>query len=104
MPFEQLELGKLIGGTLLAFALGGIHLASAQTAGITTISIAGTYIGTAQSNPADGSFNATISTVPAASDKHMMLVPTVQGRLSNTGLVAEYGTRGRRYLLEATRS
>jgi hypothetical protein len=52
----------------------------------------------------DGSFYATSSTVPAASDKHMMVVPTLQGRVSGASLVADYGTRWCHYRLEATRS
>ncbi len=53
---------------------------------------------------ADGSFYATSTTIPAQADKHMMLVPTMQGRLSGTNLVADYGTRWCHYRLEATRS
>ncbi len=53
---------------------------------------------------ADGSFFATSGSVLAQSDKHMMLVPTMQGRVSGAGLVADYGTRWCRYRLEATRS
>jgi hypothetical protein len=52
----------------------------------------------------DGSFFATSGSVLAQSDKHMMLVPTLQGRVSNTGLQATYGTRWCRYELEAMHS
>jgi hypothetical protein len=53
---------------------------------------------------ADGSFFATSGNAIAQSDKHMMLVPTLQGRVSGASLVADYGTRWCRYRLEATRS
>jgi hypothetical protein len=52
----------------------------------------------------DGSFYATSGSVLAQSDKHMMLVPTLQGRVSSTGLQATYGTRWCRYELEAMHS
>ena len=52
----------------------------------------------------DGSFFATSGSVLAQSDKHMMVVPTLQGHVSNAGLVADYGTRWCHYRLEATRS
>jgi hypothetical protein len=52
----------------------------------------------------DGSFYATSPNALAKSDKHMMLVPTMQGHVSGTSLVADYGTRWCHYRLEATRS
>ena len=52
----------------------------------------------------DGSFFATSGSVLAQSDKHMMSVPTLQGRVSSTGLQATYGTRWCRYELEAMHS
>lgn len=53
---------------------------------------------------ADGSFVATSGSVLAQSDKHMMLVPTMQGRVSGASLVADYGTRWCRYRLDTARS
>jgi hypothetical protein len=52
----------------------------------------------------DGSFFATSGDVLAQSDKHMKLVPTMQGHVSEASLVADYGTRWCRYRLEAVRS
>jgi hypothetical protein len=52
----------------------------------------------------DGSFYATSGSALAQSDKHMMLVAILQGRMSGTGLQATYGTRWCRYELEATHS
>jgi hypothetical protein len=49
----------------------------------------------------DGSFYATSGN--AQSDKRMMTVPTLQGRISGSRLVAEYGTRWCHYRLDATR-
>jgi hypothetical protein len=52
----------------------------------------------------DGSFFATSGNLLVQADKHMMLVPTMQGRVAGTKLVADYGTRWCRYQLEVTRS
>ena len=52
----------------------------------------------------DGTFYAASPGVLAKSDKHMMLVPTMQGYVSGATLVADYGTRWCHYRLEATRS
>jgi len=48
----------------------------------------------------DGSFFATIGSVVQA-EKHMTTIPTLQGQIKSTGLVADYGTRWCRYRLEA---
>jgi hypothetical protein len=48
----------------------------------------------------DGSFYAT-SGAPVQLEKHMILVPVLQGRIGTAGLVADYGTRMCRYRLEA---
>jgi hypothetical protein len=52
----------------------------------------------------NGSFYATSGSVLAQSDKHMMLQPTVQGSVSHTSLVADYGTRWCHLRLDAVRS
>jgi hypothetical protein len=51
----------------------------------------------------DGTFNASSPGVLSKSDKHMMLVPTMQGYVSGSTLVADYGTVWCHYRLEATR-
>jgi hypothetical protein len=139
MPFAVVGLDKLVGGTVLALALGGLCPASAQTASLTTEpTFAGTFTGTTQlvidNDPGcpaggrvtlevadgrfrlpwiepeafhvtispDGSFYATSGN--AQSDKRMMIVSTLQGRISGSRLVAEYGTRWCHYRLDATRS
>lgn len=52
----------------------------------------------------DGSFYATSGVPVVQAEKHMTLVPTLQGRISSAGLVADYGTRFCHYRLEATQS
>jgi hypothetical protein len=52
----------------------------------------------------DGSFYATSGVPAAVAEKRMTLVPTLQGRISSSGLVADYGTRLCRYRLEASLS
>jgi hypothetical protein len=52
----------------------------------------------------DGSFYATSGAPVVQAEKHMTLVPTLQGRISSAGLVADYGTRFCHYRLEATQS
>jgi hypothetical protein len=51
----------------------------------------------------DGSFYATTGSVGQA-EKHMTILPTLQGRIDAAGLVADYGTRWCRYRLEASQS
>lgn len=51
----------------------------------------------------DGSFFATSGASPVLAEKHMSIVPTLQGRIGTIGLVADYGTRWCRYRLEASR-
>jgi hypothetical protein len=50
----------------------------------------------------DGSFFATSGVPPVLAEKHMSIIPTLQGRIGATGLVADYGTRWCRYRLEAS--
>jgi hypothetical protein len=53
----------------------------------------------------DGQFYATSGALSAqAAEKRMMIVPVLQGRVTQAGLTANYGTRICRYTLEATRS
>jgi hypothetical protein len=52
---------------------------------------------------ADGTFYATTESTVRA-EKHMTLVPTMQGRIDGTMLVADYGTRWCHYRLEAKQS
>jgi hypothetical protein len=52
----------------------------------------------------DGSFYAASPNALSKSDKRMMIVPIMQGRVTATSLVADYGTRWCHYRLEATRS
>jgi hypothetical protein len=52
----------------------------------------------------DGSFYATSANAVVQSDKRMMIVPVLQGRLSGARLVAEYGTRWCHYRLDTMRS
>jgi hypothetical protein len=51
----------------------------------------------------DGSFFATTASMVQA-DKHMTIIPTLQGQVRGGGLVADYGTRWCRYRLEASQS
>jgi hypothetical protein len=53
---------------------------------------------------ADGRFHATSSANLALAEKRMAVVPTLDGGVNGTTLVADYGTRMCRYQLEATRS
>jgi hypothetical protein len=50
----------------------------------------------------DGSFYAITGASPIQAEKHMTLIPTLQGRIGSTGLLADYGTRLCRYRLEAS--
>ena len=52
----------------------------------------------------DGRFNATAGVPTAIAEKRMMIVPTAQGQVSGTSLVADYGTRFCHYAFEAVRS
>jgi hypothetical protein len=52
----------------------------------------------------DGSFYATSGVPASVAEKHMTLVPTLQGRIGAKGLVADYGTRFCHYRLEASQS
>jgi hypothetical protein len=52
----------------------------------------------------DGSFFATTGVSPVLAEKHMSIIPTLQGRIGATGLVADYGTRWCRYRLEASQT
>jgi hypothetical protein len=52
----------------------------------------------------DGSFFATSGVPPVLAEKHMTIIPTLQGRIGAAGLVADYGTRWCRYRLEASQS
>ncbi len=51
----------------------------------------------------DGSFYTTSGNALAQSDKRMMIVPILQGRVSGARLVAEYGTRWCHYRLDTMR-
>jgi hypothetical protein len=51
----------------------------------------------------DGTFFATTASTVQA-EKHMTIVPTLQGHIGTTGLVADYGTRWCRYRLEASQA
>jgi hypothetical protein len=51
----------------------------------------------------DGSFYATTGSVVQA-DKHMTILPTLEGRITHGNLVADYGTRWCRYRLEASQA
>jgi hypothetical protein len=51
----------------------------------------------------NGGFYAMTDNAPQM-EKHMAIVPSVDGRISGATLNAEYGTRICRYTLEATRS
>jgi hypothetical protein len=50
----------------------------------------------------DGSFFATSGVSPGLAEKRMSIIPTLQGHVGATGLVADYGTRWCRYRLEAS--
>jgi hypothetical protein len=52
----------------------------------------------------DGSFYATTGAPAVLAEKHMSIIPTLQGRIGATGLVADYGTRWCRYRLEASQA
>jgi hypothetical protein len=52
----------------------------------------------------DGSFYATTGVPPVLAEKHMSVIPTLQGHIGATGLVADYGTRWCRYRLEASQA
>jgi hypothetical protein len=51
----------------------------------------------------DGTFFATTTSMVQA-EKHMTIVPTLQGHIDAAGLVADYGTRWCRYRLEASQA
>jgi hypothetical protein len=50
----------------------------------------------------NGTFFATTGALPVQAEKHMTIIPTLQGRIGPAGLVADYGTRWCRYRLEAS--
>ena len=52
----------------------------------------------------DGAFFATTSGTMIQAEKHMTLLPTLQGHVGGASLVADYGTRWCRYRLDAARS
>jgi hypothetical protein len=52
----------------------------------------------------DGTFYATTGTSPVQAEKHMTLVPTLQGHVAAADVVADYGTRWCRYRLEASQA
>jgi hypothetical protein len=52
----------------------------------------------------DGSFFSVAGSPLGLSDKHVMMVPTLQGRISNGVLAADWGTRLCHYQIEAVAS
>jgi hypothetical protein len=50
----------------------------------------------------DGTFYATTGVAPVLAEKHMTIIPTLQGRVAAADVVADYGTRWCRYRLEAS--
>jgi hypothetical protein len=52
----------------------------------------------------DGTFFATTGASLVQAEKHMTIVPTLQGHIGPAGLVADYGTRWCHYRLEASQS
>jgi hypothetical protein len=52
----------------------------------------------------DGTFFATTGGSLVQAEKHLTIIPTLQGRIGPAGLVADYGTRWCRYRLEASQS
>jgi hypothetical protein len=52
----------------------------------------------------DGTFYATTGASPIQAEKHMTLVPTLQGHVAAADVEADYGTRWCRYRLEASQS
>jgi hypothetical protein len=52
----------------------------------------------------DGTFFATTGVSPVQAEKHMTIIPTLQGSVGAAGVVADYGTRWCRYQLVATRT
>jgi hypothetical protein len=52
----------------------------------------------------DGTFFATAGDAPLRAEKHMTILPTLQGRIGATGLVADYGTRWCHYRLAASQA
>jgi hypothetical protein len=53
---------------------------------------------------ADGTFFATSGSTLVQAEKHMIIIPTLQGRAGAASLQADYGTSWCRYRLEATRT
>ena len=51
----------------------------------------------------DGRFYARSGAITAQSDKHMMVVPVIEGQVSGKRLTADYGTRWCHYRLDASR-
>jgi hypothetical protein len=52
----------------------------------------------------DGTFYATTGASPIQADKHMTLLPTLQGRVAAADIAADYGTRWCHYRLEASQT
>jgi hypothetical protein len=52
----------------------------------------------------DGTFYATTGASPIQAEKHMTLVPTLQGHVAAADVTADYGTRWCRYRLEASQA
>jgi hypothetical protein len=52
----------------------------------------------------NGTFSATSGEPLVQAEKHMTIIPTLQGYIGPAGLVADYGTRWCRYRLEASQS
>jgi hypothetical protein len=53
---------------------------------------------------ANGAFAANAGNITAQADKHMMVVPIMQGRVTGAHLAGEFGTRWCSYRYEATRN
>jgi hypothetical protein len=53
---------------------------------------------------ANGAFAANAGNITAQADKHMMLVPVMQGRVDGDRIAGEFGTRWCSYRYEATRN
>jgi hypothetical protein len=52
----------------------------------------------------DGTFYATTGASPIQAEKHMTIVPTLQGHVAAADVTADYGTRWCRYRLEASQA
>jgi hypothetical protein len=53
---------------------------------------------------ANGAFAGNAGNITAQADKHMMVVPVMQGRVTGAHLAGEFGTRWCSYRYEATRN